>query len=374
MKYKDIQQLRKQADYIDTVDDYLADIDETLDPYGTRSNDLSFHQARYNLLTNLFNSIKAGNSINHAGQLPLQSTEPNTPAKQLFVQYLNDDVDQIHPYDEWREAVARALKNKKRFDADRLISNLSNYYVHTGNDSLRFPSSIQPIGFVSAAYKDTTVPSTIQARLDKWRAWKAQDDALNSQLDAIRTQRRLNAGTLEKKADYIDTLETLPFDVGSPDDPKMSYEEHKYNEAKKIIDKIVTRPVANLGFNRAAVSDVGKMPTGVAIETYGHEIYSYPQWVEAAAKLIAAKRYSKLDEHWPDQYYVKTTGDSLTYEPLIGGEDTTMRELATKLYGKKLPAAIEKTLKTDSRLAAQERAIDDKQLKHWQKQPSFLTD
>ena len=365
------QEFKKRADYIDTVNDYVADIDERLDPWGQR-NDLAFHKARYDLLNNLFASIRSGASINHTGEI--KNTEPDVPAKKILVQYLEDPTDKVHPYEEWRGAVAKALKDKKRLEADRLISNPTNYYVQTGSDSLRFPGSVEPDGFVSAAYKGQPIPQTIQARLDKWRKWKAQDTTFNQQLEDIREQRRRNAGILEKKADYIDQLETLPFDVGSPDDPKMSYEEHKYNEVKKIMDKILTRPVANLGFGRTAESDVGKMPTGLAIETYGHDIYTYPEWVEAAARLIAAKRLSKLDEHWPDQYYVKTTGDKLTYQPLIGGEDTTMRELAEKLYGKKLPKSIDTTLKTDARLARKEQEIDARQLKWWQNQPSFTED
>lgn len=374
-------ELLKQADYLDSIDDFQADLSTDISDrmyeegfkgdYDALELNPKYNKERYNVLSGMFENLRMNGYDGMSGDSRLGQQEKHVPVKQLYLQYLGDPETKVHSLDQWRASVDAAIKAKKREQLARLISNVTNVYAHTGNDSLRFTGVADPSPFVQKIY-GANVPPTIAARVAQWKKHNDAIKAIEAQRRSIDEQRRALAAPLKKRADYIDSLELLPFDVGGTYENDMQWETHKHDTVKDIMTRIATSPVANKGYLRTAGGDVGKTPSGVGIYTYGGDIYTYPEWVEQAARLIKKRRHKALADMWPESYYVKTTGEHLAWDPLADSDEA--RAMARKLYGAKLPLGIKEQLDQDAALAKQDTQLESKWMKLLQNQPSFMKD
>ena len=374
-------ELLKQADYIDSIDDFQADLSEDIadqmfaegykGDFDSLELNPKYNRQRYNILSGMLEGLRMDGYTGSAGDMRTGQAEKGVPVKQLYLQYLGDPENRVHSLDQWRTSVDKAIKAKQRMQLAKLVSNVTNVYAHTGNDSLRFPGGANPNAFVKKIYGNK-VPPTIAARLAQWNKYNDTLRSIEAQQAALAEQRRAMGRPMKKRADYIDTLELLPFDVGGTYENDLQWETHKYNTVRDIMDRIATSPVKNKGFLRTAGPDVGKMPSGLGIETYGGERYTYPEWTAQAAKLLKKRRAKALGQMWPERYYVRTTGENLSWDPV--SDSAGAIELARKLYGAKLPPGIKTQLNQDAALAKQDAKLEKQWMKLLENEPSFMKD
>lgn len=141
--------MTKQADYIGFVDDVTQ---------GAESN----YDERYAKLKRALDSLAAGATGDERG----------AKAKLWLRRWDTDEMDAPITYGEWKQRVAKAIKNKSKEEIDDLLYNLGAFYAQTGKDKLTFPRKdyhADPDSFVGTVYKWQTYPDNIQRTLIDWR-------------------------------------------------------------------------------------------------------------------------------------------------------------------------------------------------------------